>query len=364
MTQSNCKELSNEMQIEPALATHYRTLLTPLFQWGGDAVHYVFALLRADGYEVAGWDTLLESFELLTDVTGLWAGTLPEDTFPTPTLTRLRLQLLEYVHLVEMNAPYDIITNLCRVKLGMPASIRPFARASNGCEVGQNVVDGLPGNISQKPRSTMVTPTAKIDKIKSLSRKLNQPEVGTAFNDFYFNGIRNAVSHSDYIFHNDEFRMRSEVVRLPNSATGDSSIVPLKQLNEILARAFAFYGAFFDLEHQARASFVGLRGKPHVMYPIDEDKGLIEYLFDEKDLLCGVKVHWPNGSESEYRRSLEGSRPKNIIPYPNGELDLMVGNIPRTADPFSRLVELGGKPKYTPLEGSNAPLEWPETTAQ
>ena len=76
----------------------------PLFQANGDRFDFILALLRASGHENAGWDTLSESFKVLDDLNHLASAELPPDYFKEPDITRLRLQLLQYCHLVEMSA--------------------------------------------------------------------------------------------------------------------------------------------------------------------------------------------------------------------------------------------------------------------
>ncbi len=268
--------------------------LAPIFQPTADRFDYVLALLRASGHENAGWDTLSESFKVLDDLNNLASADLPTDYFREPEITRLRLRLFEYSHLVEMSAPYEIITNLLRVKLGRAVSLTPFAAEPKRTR---------PKTKKQKStsRKSQISPSTKIDVIKSLSKEAGLPEIGAAFDDFYRAGIRNSISHSDYIIHGDEFRMRGQTIPDELDPRLTTSVIKLDRLQQLIDQAGAFYRAFVRVEKGARLSAGANKQRG---FPYDPTyRGILEVLADDENYLCGAVIHWPNGHESSYERS-------------------------------------------------------------
>lgn len=333
-----------------ALIDRYCHILAPLFERSGDPFDYVLALLRATGFEGAGWDTLPESFRMLDDLQLLTMAELPTEHFREPKHTGLRLSLLEYCHLVEMDAPYDIIANLCRVRLGMPASHCPFATEAKVKPQNAGVKK------SRKPAKRL-GPADKISQIISLTNRAGIPAIGAAFNDFYRAGIRNAISHSDYILYNEEFRMRSQSIPADDGARSRTSIVKFDRLHELISYARAFYLAFIRVEKGARLALGAYKGRS-LKYD-ERYKGILEILADDVGFLCGAIIHWPNGSESSYIRTANGSKPMNILPI-DAILEPTVGEVYSPHDQFSPLLKPGQLPSYTPLNASNEPLHWHE----
>lgn len=330
-----------------AAVEHYCQILFPLFDCAGDRFDFVLALLRASGLEEAGWDTLEESFQLLNDLQLLSSAELPSSHFQTPNVTKLRLRLLEYCHLVEMDAPYDILANLCRVRLGLAVSNCPFSSRRVVSLEKQIAINNLPAR--------KLHPQQKIDSIKCLAKDVGMPEIGEAFDDFYRAGTRNAISHSDYIIFCDEFRMRGQTIRTNGDRETRTSIVKLDQLENLIDHARAFYLAFMKVEKAARLSAGNNKGRG---FPYDHIyKGILEVLADSEGYLCGVIIHWPNGLESRYLRTAGGSKPINILPL-DGCLEAFVGEKPNPHDSFSPLLKPGELPAYTPLSGGNEPLVW------
>ena len=89
-------------------------------------------------------------------------------------------------------------------------------------------------------------------------------------------------------------------------------------------------------------------------------KGLMEILVDERDLLCGFVVHWPNNSQSMYRRTEQGVDMVNCrVDLKNSTIDLWVDLYARNPGSFSPLVERDASPIYTPLDKSNIRPSWP-----
>jgi hypothetical protein len=108
----------------------YVELFKPLFlpedPVSNDIIRYFASLLRVLGIEDRGWDPYAESRAMLNDINGLFSIALPSENFNEPERTRWRLGLILYSHIVEMDAPYEVITNLLRFKLGKGYSPNPF----------------------------------------------------------------------------------------------------------------------------------------------------------------------------------------------------------------------------------------------
>jgi hypothetical protein len=85
----------------------------------------------------------------------------------------------------------------------------------------------------------------------------------------------------------------------------------------------------------------------------------MEVLVDDDSLMNGFKVHWPNNSESTYRRTEAGIDMCNcLLDLPNSTIQLFVGLYARQPDAFSPLVEAGAQPVYTKAEGSDVEVHW------
>jgi hypothetical protein len=72
-------------------------------------------------------------------------------------------------------------------------------------------------------------------------------------------------------------------------------------------------------------------------------------------------VHWPNNSESMYRRTDAGIDMVNcILDLKRASLELFVGVYAHIPGTFSPLVERDAVPVYTKLEGTNELPSWPD----
>lgn len=105
-----------------AIRDRYISTLAPLFfpddAVSNDIVNYFASLLRIVGMEDGGWDPHLESRALLEDLNSIFQLKLPVESFPDPGSTTWRIGLLFYSHIVEMDAPYEVLANLLRFRLG------------------------------------------------------------------------------------------------------------------------------------------------------------------------------------------------------------------------------------------------------
>jgi hypothetical protein len=332
--------LLTEDEIE-AVRDRYIKTLTPLFlpddPISHDIIRYFASLLRIVGMEDAGWDPHLESRALLEDVNSLLQIELPKERFPDRDLTTWRLGLLFYSHIVEMDAPYEVLTNLLRFRLGKGYSPNPYYMFLSDKE-------------KKRHGNSRISPKRKIEILRTLGNEAGIP-VAELFDEFYDSNLRNAISHSDFILTPEGFRCRG------GSGAWRAFSLPLERVNELITKAKIFVGTFFGLDREARRIW----GKhKHHAIPYDATyKGLMEVLVDADDLLCGFKVHWPNNSESVYRRIADGIEMTNCMLDPkNATIQLMVGLYARKAGTFSPLVEETQAPVYTALEGSGQIPAW------
>jgi len=321
----------------------YIAAMKPLFlpedPVSGDIIKYFASLLRIVGMEDKGWDPYLESRAMIHDLNAILQMDLPEDRFPEKDLTIWRMGLLMYSHIVEMNAPYEVLTNLLRFRLGKGYSPNPYYIF-------------LTKDQRKRFRRSGIFPTHKIEIITQLSKEAGLA-IGNLFDEFYDNMLRNAISHSDYIITDTEFRSRHGT-----GAMGAFGI-PLETLNVIITKAQLFISAFFELDRAAR-SIWGQSSRRAIPYdPIY--KGLMEILIDADGLMCGFKVHWPNNTESTYRRTEDGIDMVNcMLDMKHATIEFMVGLYARNPGAFSPLVNVDGVPVYTAIEGAEEVPCWPD----
>jgi hypothetical protein len=236
-----------------------------------------------------------------------------------------------------MDAPYEVLTNLLRFRLGKGYSPNPF-------------FDFLTQDQKKRFKKTGLFPKQKIEIIRQLDAEAKLG-VSAIFDEFYRGDLRNAISHSDFIFTDDGFRCR-------NGNWTNAFKITFEELDNLITKAKVFIGTFFDLEREARRQWGSYSGRG---IPYDPHyKGIMEVLVDDDGLMNGFKVHWPNASESLYRRTRDGIDMANcMLDLKNANVSLFVDLYARDPGKFSPLVEASGAPIYTRLEGSNIDLTWP-----
>lgn len=305
------------MESKADLEARYYETLRPIFVSQGktDWFELAFAILRISGMSLGHWDATVESRELLADFDKLLLQVeLPSPPLEDRELTRWRLGLLAYVHVIEMNAPYHIIANLLRVQNGQRYVIDPFS--SSHAAVGK----------SQKPKKAQrkpPPPAKPMDKIAVIRALAGDRFAGVskAFDDFYFAPIRNAIAHSDYTLDGENFRIVGRQVQLPGEPF-PTSRVSLDRLGEIINAAFGFYRVFFSLEQETRREF-GSYSTQRLKY----GDGEIEFLADDRGQMYGFRAHWPSGAYSEYRENRDGRVPLNMRFENDGAVGFVEGAI-------------------------------------
>lgn len=306
----------------------------------------VCTLVRAAGMQDAGWDARLESEAVLDDLQSLANLDLPPDKFMSPERTRMRLWLLAYCHLTEMDLPYSLLANLLHLRLGHKYQINPFADLAR-----------VVGKKTKRPKSMPASPNQKIVRIIQLSKEVSLTGVGDAMHEIHDGIIRNAVYHSDYVIYNGQVRLLKDS-RLSARERCYTPVIEADELEELFCRTFAFYGAFFSLYERSLKSFVDFR---HAFIPYDwHYKGLMDLVFDADDRLVGFRVYWPNGTLSEYRRQQEGCIATNIEFNPDQSINFFVGLPASQPGPFSPLVERDGMPKYPERPEDAISPYWPD----
>ena len=110
---------------------HYAEILNPLFDTAlfmtsDKLFEFVCVLVRPAGIQGPEWDPWYESQAMLGDLSNLAELDLPSALFHEPARTRVRLSLLSYCHVTEMDLPYVLVVNLLRVRLGKKYDISPF----------------------------------------------------------------------------------------------------------------------------------------------------------------------------------------------------------------------------------------------
>lgn len=316
----------------------FESLFLPRDPVSNDIIRYFASLLRVLGMEDKGWDPYAESRSILNDLNRLMKLKLSKKRFPEGEKTPWRLGLLLYAHIVEMDAPYDVITNLLRFRLGRGYSPNPYFKFLTEKEKKSFAKSGIKTG-------------RKIEIIKALSKEAGLG-IGDMYDEFYSGKLRNAIQHSDFILTDEEFRSRSGVAGMK------AFKLRYEELDVLITKAKAFIAAFFQIEMTARQVWGLRRGKA---IPYDGHyKGLMEVLVDDRGLMCGFAVHWPNNSQSTYRRTEQGVDMINCRIDPENEtIDLWVDMYARNPGSFSPLVERDADPIYTLLDKSNTRPSWP-----
>ena len=345
-------EESNEASFKGRIR-HYAEALNPLFDstlfmTSDRLFEYVCVLVRAGGLQGQDWDPWYESQDTLDDLGNLSTLELPTALFSDPARTRVRLSLLSYCHLTEMDLPYSLAANLLRLRLGKKYDMTPFRDLFK--PIGKK-----DSSLFQKMRPP--SPGAKIGRIRELAEAAHVPDVAQAFESIYDRVIRNAVYHSDYTLSRGEFRMLSGY-RVSRKKGHGSPVVEWDELSELFMNTFAFHTALFSLYERCRKSFGDFKD---ALIPYDGHyKGILQMVFDEEQRLTGFRVYWPNATVGEYNRTRQGSTGVNLTFDPDGSINFMVGLYASNRSVFSPLVERGQGAAYAEVPGARVRPHWPE----
>ena len=331
---------------------HYAAVLNDLFDPTPHMntiriFEFVCTLVRAGGLELGGFDPWYESKAIIDDMRNLSQLSLPAETFPDPLKTRIRLALVAYCTLTEMDLPYVIIANLLRLRCGEKYHLEPFLDLAQKRppKKGQAFGKVIPP-----------TPSQKIKRISELAKKASMEPVGTGLAENYDFVLRNAVYHSDYVLHDDSLIIRRGS-RLSKKEGHYTPRIDLEEMDEVITSAFAYFSALYSLYERCRRSFGDFQ---NAFLPYDGHyKGILQLLFDLEGVLIGFRVYWPNGTTGEYARTKDACTGHNLSFDPDGSINFMVGLIASKRGPFSPLVEEGHEPTYATVPGTEIRPHWP-----
>jgi hypothetical protein len=331
---------------------HYASVLNGLFDptphmESHRLFEFVCTLVRAGGLELLPLDPWYESKAIIDDIRNLSLLDLPSASFPEPQKTRVRLALLAYCTLTEMDLPYMLVANLLRLRLGNKYHIDPFH-------------DLAQRRSPKKGRSfgSIVPPTTsqKLKRISELAKQAGMDAVSAAFEETHDAVIRNAVYHSDFVVHDDSLFIR-KASRLSKREGCYTPRVALDEIDELITNAFALFSALFGLYERCRRSFGDFA---NAFLPYDcHYKGVLQFLFDGDGVLVGFRVYWPNGTCGEYARTKEACTGVNLQFDSDGSINFMVGLIASRRGSFSPLVEYDSEPTYASIPGKDLAPHWP-----
>ncbi|KAA3505501.1 hypothetical protein DXM21_25420 [Agrobacterium rosae] len=338
MTEAIGSELNPAEAKNEAIRKRYEDILIPIFfsetPTSPDIKLLFSSVLRVTGMEDRGWDPHAESRAVIDDLYGIMQMQLPEDRFKDPQLVTWRVGLMFYSHIIEMSAPYEVLANLMRYRLGNGYHPNPF-------------FEFLTKDEKKRVKKMGVTTKQKIRIVKELSDAAGF-QLGTIIDEFYRADFRNAIAHSDFIFTDNGFRCRASIF--------DAFSLTFEQVDDLITSAKLFIGVFFSVEREFRRMWGAQANRALGYDPVY--KGMLEILSNDEGMMEGFKVHWPNGCDSWYRRTNDGIEMTNItLELAQNDLGLFVGNYPRRPDPFSPVVAFGEKPVYTP-HANGTPIVW------
>jgi hypothetical protein len=198
-----------------------------------DEFEYACALLRVRGMEDVGWDPLEETAALVNDIASLLHA-------PLNDYARIRLGLLLYSHLTEVDAIYLILVNMVDITAGERYSMDPFHDLYRP---------------AGRPRYEQYPPSAKrvVERVKEKASSRGCEELVELLNWFFNDSVRNAFFHSDYVLFGDEFRSREGTFIGEDGVR--SSSMKLDAIVDLINRSMAFYQAFIETYENHRGAY-------------------------------------------------------------------------------------------------------------
>lgn len=198
-----------------------------------DEFEYACALLRVRGMEDAGWDPLDETASLFNDIASLLQT-------PLNDYARIRLGLLLYAHLTEVDAIYLILVNMVEITAGERYTMDPFQDLYRP---------------AGRPRYEQYPPSAKrvVEHVKERAAARGCDELVELLDWFFNDAVRNAFFHSDYVLFRDEFRSREG--RFIGKDSVSSSSMKIDDIVDLINRGMTFYQAFIEKYDMHRGSY-------------------------------------------------------------------------------------------------------------
>jgi hypothetical protein len=246
-----------------------------------DEFEYACALLRVRGNEDYGWDPLRETQQLFNDVISLiqlgLTDTVRRRLKLRPRLTdaaRLRLGLLLYSHLTEVDAVYETLANLVTITTGERYTMDPF------------------GDLYRPPdraRYEQHPPSARrvVDHLKTKAAEADANDLVEVLDWFFNDAVRNAFFHSDYILYGDEFRSREGQFVDADGRRGSS--LRAEAVADLINRSVLFFQVFTVTFEKHRRSY---RADREIEGRLGADGGVIPVvlLADPRRGLYGVRA--------------------------------------------------------------------------
>jgi hypothetical protein len=225
-----------------------------------DEFEFGCTLLRVRGIEAVGWDPFVETGNLVEDLMGLISG-------PLRVHAKVRLGLLLYSHLIEVETIYSILGNLSRVVDGERYVMHPFA-------------DAVPKDRKGQPQ--FLSTTRMVRELRRMLEAIGHESVSELFDWFFVPALRNSFAHASYTLHEKVFRSSSDRFEVGGILTGE---IELDLVAEIVNRALAFYGVFVEEYLSQRGAY--RESKVVLGRFAGPDPAPIELLADERRGLYG-----------------------------------------------------------------------------
>lgn len=196
-----------------------------------DEFEYACALLDIKGVQSVGWDPWQESVFMYRDISGLLEA-------PLDAHTKVRLALLLYCHLTEINGLYKMIYNMLRIIEGKRCSVFPFEPLSTKLKNGDRI----------QPTTRNI-----VSEIIRYSTEVGRPEIGSALSSSINHDLRNAFYHSDYTLYDNEFRSTGSWFVHSNGIK--SNHLSANELNSIVNSGISLFEGVMNAYSKHRGSY-------------------------------------------------------------------------------------------------------------
>lgn len=198
-------------------------------------------------------DPLRETEMFVKDMLGLMNA-------PLEYMTRIRLGLIAYVHMMECKPVYEELSNILWIIAGYQAIPEPFEHLYKGIEKRPPSAKRVKGIEKCPPCAKRVKgiekrpPSAKrvIDFLACQARGVDEPGLADEIEGMFDDAVRNAIAHSDYFFHDDRFQTDSRRKANPSRLVNG---IPLDELREIMLRGADFFDAMRNASESHRRSY-------------------------------------------------------------------------------------------------------------
>ena len=255
----------------------------------------VCTLLRVSGIQDEKWDPFEESLDAFKDYN--WLLKQAKDA-PT-SYGEWRIGLLMYCQAVEMTAIHAMLANIFRCLQGKKYHLNPL---------------GHLGRSNKKKAFSWVPPSAnvKFNYLKKVADGSGENKLSEYVDSFFYNDVRNAFSHSDYVLTEKHFRW---------TEGGLPQQVDLEALDIFISNAQEFYSAFWFCHEQHLKNFIKL--KKYHKWPQHE----VLELLNDGNKLYGFNIHFSNGTKATFSRTESGVDCRNITIENDGSINFFVGLI-------------------------------------